>query len=182
MFFRAFWEYLTKGDLGKLAIKKYSDCHEIFLPYTQMFLVSSNTTKLADSSLIVTVSGLRNPQGQLCLSLFSNEQGFPNKGDCAVQTSCIKLTSVPLVVKFQNLEVGSYAIAVFHDANNDGTLNRNWLGIPTEGFGFSQNPSIFKGLPKFKDSAVLVAGADTNIEIELQYLRFINDPNSAPIA
>ncbi|MBW4449471.1 MAG: DUF2141 domain-containing protein [Spirirestis rafaelensis WJT71-NPBG6] len=122
---------------------------------------------VSNSSLTVTIDGLKNQRGQVCLSLFSGGRGFPGSSDRAVAARCVKLENAPLTVKFDNLKAGNYAIAAFHDANGDGTLNRNPLGIPTEQFGFSQNPKILTGAPKFGDSAFLVAGPETNIQIKL---------------
>ena len=122
---------------------------------------------LSNSSLTVTINGVKNQRGQVCLSLFSGGRGFPSSSDRAVAARCVKLENTPLTVKFENLKAGNYAIAAFHDANGDGTLNRNALGIPTEEVGFSQNPKILTGAPTFGDSAVLVAGPETNIQIKL---------------
>ena len=133
-------------------------------------VVSSQADAASSSTLTVTISGLGNQQGQVCFSLFSGRQGFPSDGTYAVQASCISATNTPVVVTFQHLNVGSYAVAVFHDTNGDGILNRNWLGIPTEAFGFSQNPTILTSAPRFGDSAVLVAGSQTAIQIRLQSL------------
>nr|WP_245817423.1 DUF2141 domain-containing protein [Hydrococcus rivularis] len=76
---------------------------------------------------------------------------------------------MPQLVTFENLQPGSYAVAVLHDANNDGEANRNALGIPVEGFGFSRNPVIRTGPPKFNDAVVLVLGSSTKIQIQLNY-------------
>jgi uncharacterized protein (DUF2141 family) len=137
---------------------------------TQIVLRLERNKRMFNSALSVTINGIKNKQGQICLSLFENEQGFPNNGNNAIQISCIEVTDTQLEVTFPNLQAGNYAVAVFHDANNDGILNRNWLGIPTEGFGFSQNPNILKGIPKFADSAITVTESHTNIEVQLQYV------------
>jgi uncharacterized protein (DUF2141 family) len=120
-------------------------------------------------NLSVELAGLKNQKGQVCFSVFSSNKGFPDNGKRALQAQCVKLATTPQKITFPNLKAGNYAIAVIHDVNSDGTLNRNALGIPTEGFGFSNNPVIRTGPPKFADSAVLVAGSSTNIQIQLQY-------------
>jgi uncharacterized protein (DUF2141 family) len=61
-------------------------------------------------------------------------------------------------------------IAVIHDSNNDGKLNTGFLGIPKEGFGFSQNPRIGTRAPRFRDTAFLISGESTKIQIALKYL------------
>ncbi len=97
-------------------------------------------------------------------------KGFPSNGAEAVQNRCVAITAMPLFFTFENLQPGSYAVAILHDANSDDKVNRNFIGIPLEGFGFSRNPIIRTGPPKFNDAVVLVAGPSTNIQIQLNYL------------
>lgn len=121
-------------------------------------------------ALTVEVGGLRDLNGQLCVNVFNSSQGFPTQGAKAVQKQCVKITDRQMAIQFKNLPAGTYAIAVLHDENSDNQANRNVLGIPTEGFGFSQNPRIIAGPPKFGEAAVLVAGRNTEVQIQLQYL------------
>lgn len=123
-----------------------------------------------NGQLTVEIKGLRNQQGQICLSLFTSSKGFPSNGAEAVQNRCVAITAMPLFVTFENLQPGSYAVAILHDDNSDNKANRNFLGIPLEGFGFSGNPVIRTGPPKFNDAVVLVASPSTNIQIQLNYL------------
>ncbi|NJO70690.1 MAG: DUF2141 domain-containing protein [Oscillatoriales cyanobacterium RM1_1_9] len=78
------------------------------------------------------------------------------------------VTSIPMSITLDDLAPGNYAIAIFQDLNGDSILNRNPLGIPTEPFGFSQNPRIVVAPPKFVASAVLVVEAETNVNIRLK--------------
>lgn len=121
-------------------------------------------------NLRIVVDGLQNQQGQVCVSLFAGSQGFPDKSDRAVRAQCVPVGKGQTAVTFQNLALGNYAIAVFHDRNGNGKLDRNFLGIPTEGFGFSRNPVIRTGAPRFSEAAVFVAGTETTAQIQLQYL------------
>ncbi|KGF72048.1 hypothetical protein DO97_13600 [Neosynechococcus sphagnicola sy1] len=150
-------------------VQQFSASFLLLVAVSHLMLTAS-ASAAANSNLRVTISGLKNQQGQVCLSLFSSQQGFPGSSERAVQARCLKVAEIPMVVQFQNLPPGSYAIAVFHDANGDNILNRNGLGIPTEEFGFSQNPGIFAGPPKFGDSQVLVFGPETNIQVRLRSL------------
>ncbi len=122
-----------------------------------------------NGKLTVEIDGLKNKQGQVCASLFGSSEGFPGDGDRVLQKQCTKITDIPLNLTFENLKAGSYAVAVFHDQNNDRILNTNILGIPKEGFGFSRNPEIRARAPKFGEAAFLVAGPNTNIQIQLKY-------------
>jgi uncharacterized protein (DUF2141 family) len=135
--------------------------HSIALP---------STASLKKGNLTITVDGLKNQKGQLCMSLFKSNRGFPSDSKKAVQGKCTKISGGSVVINFSNLNPGSYAVAAIHDANSDKNLNRNYLGIPIEGFGFSRNPQIVSGPPKFGDTSFLVVGNSTNIAIQLQYL------------
>ena len=117
----------------------------------------------------VRVDGLKNQKGQVCLNIFSASKGFPSNDKRAIKARCVKATKDSITVDFPDLKAGNYAVAVIHDANGDNTLNRNALSIPTEGFGFSNNPRIITGPPKFGDSAVFVVGSRTNIQINMNY-------------
>ncbi len=117
----------------------------------------------------IRVDGLKNQEGQVCLSVFAASEGFPGDSKYAMEARCVKATETPTIVNFSNLEAGNYAVAVIHDVNGDNVLNRNALGIPTEGFGFSNNPKILTGPPKFGESSVFVAGSNTDIKVQLQY-------------
>lgn len=125
--------------------------------------------QLEQTQLAVEISGVSKPEGQVCLNLFNSSNGFPSSREEAVQTLCIEMVEGPLVATFEDLNPGSYAISVFHDANGDNEFNRNFVGIPAEGFGFSRNPVALTGPPDFGDAAFLVAGTETRIEIELNY-------------
>jgi uncharacterized protein (DUF2141 family) len=125
----------------------------------------------ASGTLTIEINGLRNRKGQVCLSVFDSSRGFPTNGDNAVRSQCVNVDDPASVqVTFGGLKGGSYAVAVLHDENADGQANRNRLGIPTEGFGFSRNPGLIAGPPKFGDAAFLAAGSRTEIQIQMRYL------------
>ena len=106
-----------------------------------------------------------------CASLFSESKGFPSDSEKALQSECIEVTeAAPQKLVFKDLKPGKYAVALIHDANGDGILNSNSFGMPTEGFGFSNNPLVLTGPPKFNNAAIAVKGVNTDIQIKVQYL------------
>jgi uncharacterized protein (DUF2141 family) len=142
----------------------------LLLPILGNFFFLASARADLNSNLTVKVDGLKNQTGKICASIFYQSKGFPNDSKKAVQSQCIDITETPQKLIFKNLKAGNYAVALIHDANADGILNSNSFGIPTEGFGFSNNPLILTGPPKFNNAAVLVAGTSTDIQIQLQYL------------
>lgn len=64
---------------------------------------------------------------------------------------------------------GSYGLALYHDANANGKIDRNGLGIPKEGFGFSNNPRILFSAPKLKSVRLAVNTPGTVARIRMRY-------------
>lgn len=111
---------------------------------------------LAQLSLTIEIHDLRNNYGQVLLEL-SNE----NEEQVAGRT--ISISNKRCVIVIDNLKPGMYSFKFFHDENKNEKIDTNWLGIPREGFGFSNNPSMTFGPPSFdktifelKESIVIV--------------------------
>ncbi len=110
----------------------------------------------AYGTLDVTVDGIRETEGTIWIGLFTNEADFPDKAtDGKVVT--VKANSVHIV--FENLKAGDYALSIFHDANNNGKLDKSVFGIPKEGFGFGNNAIGTFGPPSFNKAKVAVGGS-----------------------
>ena len=122
------------------------------------------------SNLNVTINGLKNQKGRICFNLFSGSRGFPSDKKLALQSKCVNIKEAPVQLNFKSLKAGTYALSIYHDANKDNKFNRNSLGMPLEGFGFSRNPKVLTSAPDFGDSAIFVAGSNLNIEIDIKYL------------
>lgn len=123
-------------------------------------------------NLEVRVQGLKSASGQVCLTLFSGPRGFPKGGSGSnlKDSRCSVLANGGNVLTFNNLPYGVYAIAAIHDSNGDNRLNQNGLGIPSEGFGFSNNPPLKFGPASFAESEFFVSGTKTIVQIKMQYL------------
>jgi uncharacterized protein (DUF2141 family) len=124
------------------------------------------------SSLDVQFSDLKNPTGKVCVSLFSGPKGFPKGGsDSDLSTSrCEPLANGSATFLIPNLKPGDYAISTYHDANADGKMNKSAFGMPEEGFGFSNNPSIGFSAPSFDETKFKVSGPKTMVKIQMKYM------------
>jgi uncharacterized protein (DUF2141 family) len=97
---------------------------------------------------------------------------FKEKKDFLDETRAFLKISVPVADLANNglipilLPQGTYAIAVFHDTNSNGKLDRNWFYYPTEPFGFSNSASTNFGPPTFESAAIAVE-KDMTVEIKL---------------
>lgn len=97
---------------------------------------------LAQLSITIEIDELRNNNGQIHLEL-STEKEEQVKGI----TRNISNNTCVIVIK--DLKPGKYAFKFIHDENKNDKLDTNWIGIPTEGFGFSNNASMKFGPPPF---------------------------------
>lgn len=121
-----------------------------------------------DASLTVSVTGLRNQKGQVHVCLTANAKAFP---DCSKDSNAIKRTVRATEVgsiSFSGLAPGTYALSLIHDENGNGKLDTS-LAIPREGFGFSRNPKIAFGPPKFSSAAFALHGNVTQ-SIKMKYM------------
>lgn len=128
-------------------------------------------SSLNAAALTLKFSELRNGNGFLAISIFSKEQksAFPGDGDKATRTFYLSLDGKKeLTLEVADLPPNSYAIAVMHDEDGDKKMKTNFLGIPQEGFGFSNNPKVFFGAPAF-NRAEFDTSSTSALEIKLKY-------------
>jgi uncharacterized protein (DUF2141 family) len=93
----------------------------------------------AQGRLIVRIQKIRNPRGNVWVSLFSGPAGFPDLKQ-ARQVSVARRTSNYAEAVFTGLPYGDYALGAYHDEDNNLKLTKNWLGKNLEGMGVSNNP------------------------------------------
>ena len=122
----------------------------------------------ADSSLDVSVSGLRNKKGNVLVCLTAKAKAFP---DCSKDPNALKRTVKATAagsISFGEVAAGTYALSLIHDENANGKLDTS-MAIPSEGFGFSRNPKIMFGPPSFKAAAFVLAGAGKQT-VKMKYM------------
>lgn len=91
----------------------------------------------SSSNLLIAVSGFKNTRGTLNCRLFSKAADFPD-GE-GILTIRVPIAGQNTSCNFSNVEPGTYALAVVHDENSNGKLDKNFVGVPTEGYGVSNN-------------------------------------------
>ena len=137
-----------------------------------MNTIASTDETTDETKIELHLTGFRNGEGRVAVSVFraSDAQYFPRKPEMAVDKFTVDLNGrQELTISTRSLPRGTYAIAVFHDENSDGKLATNFLGIPKEGFGFSNNPAILFGPPPFQRASFALGAADADVSIRLKY-------------
>ena len=120
------------------------------------------------ASLQLDVQKLRSARGMLQICLTARPESFPNcKNDPRAISRSVSAAQAR--VQFDGLFPGSYAIAIVHDENGNRKLD-TVMGIPREGFGFSRNPAIGFGPPRFDAARFAVDGAAKPQQVRMRYL------------
>lgn len=120
-------------------------------------------------TLVIHVTGFRNQKGVAGGTLFTSPNGWPEDNDKSYRHGPFPITGDHATLTFDHLPPGRYGVAVLHDENSNHKLDRNFLRVPKEGFGFANNPHVGLSTPKWEDSAVTVACPVTEINIRLIY-------------
>jgi uncharacterized protein (DUF2141 family) len=122
------------------------------------------------AKLVVDVQNVRSAQGEMAITVYADDKRrFLARGQKLARVR-IKATAPSTTACFW-LPPAYYAVAVYHDANGDRDFNRNAIGLPTEGFGFSNNPDTKIGLPPFGQVRFRLPPGEATATITLKYLR-----------
>ena len=121
--------------------------------------------------LIVNVTGLASAKGQVVVTLYPDDpRRFLAPGGKLLRVR-VKAEAPSVRACLPLAQAGAYAIAVYHDANGDRDFNRTPVGMPAEGFGFSNDPSTRFGLPKFEAVRFQAKPGRGALSVRVRYLR-----------
>jgi uncharacterized protein (DUF2141 family) len=120
------------------------------------------------STVLIEVSGFKNTRGTLNCRLFSKAADFPD--DEGIVTLRVPITGPNTSCSFSNVEPGTYAIAVVHDENGNGKLDKNFVGVPSEGYGVSNNKTYALSAPKWDESTFKLGATESKaLQVKLRY-------------
>ena len=124
---------------------------------------------LSDTWLNVSIEGLRNGNGLVTVALYPDDsRQFLAKGGTIKNNRFEASAPVTRACVFVP-QPGVYAIAVYHDEDSSQKLNRSGLGLPTEGYGFSNNPATLAGLPAFRSVRLNVPKTGLTTHVQMKY-------------
>ena len=128
--------------------------------------IQTSALRSQTADLTIQISGIEVLQGKIQIGLYDNSDDFPKESREFISLALI-VDSTCLVHTIPGLPYGDYSIAIYHDINDDGKCNRNWIGIPTESFGFSKNVRVRFSAPSFEKTKFSLMG-HTEIAIRLK--------------
>lgn len=123
------------------------------------------------TTLTVRVTGARNAKGKIGVTLFQDAPGFPDDASKAIrqQSAEIDPKTMSAQITFKDVPQGTFAVSVLHDENGNGKMDKNFVGIPKEGYGASNNPKKKRRPPTFDEAKFSLNSAEQSIEIALIY-------------
>lgn len=133
--------------------------------WTTTLLVLISATCFAQ--LEIVIKNIKNDNGNVRVGIFKDKDSFLKN---AAYGKVVKSAKGELTVIFENLPTGKYGVSVIHDENSNEKLDSNMIGIPKEGFGFSNNSMGAFGPPSFEKASITVEPGKTSIGITLKYL------------
>lgn len=140
-----------------------------FFLFIAILLIGGMTCNLQgqNCSLTVEIEGTTNANGKLSVGLFNTKESFLSESYSGKK---VKASPDLVRVEFEDIEPGEYAIAVIHDENLNGSLDKNFMGIPKEGYGFSNGTPAF-GPPGYSEAAFTVnQGKKHTVSIKMAYV------------
>ncbi|BDW92600.1 hypothetical protein MACH07_14320 [Flagellimonas marinaquae] len=130
-----------------------------------LFLFLLPVVGFSQNTLSVQVNNVKSHKGKVNVAVYDSDEGFLSF-DQVLKTKSVVADQGSVVLHISDLPSGEYALAVFHDENDNGKLDTNWLGIPKEKVAFSNAKMKTFGPPKYKECAFRM-DSDHQIHIDL---------------
>jgi uncharacterized protein (DUF2141 family) len=133
-----------------------------------LVLLGAGTIR-AQGRVQALVKGFQSNKGICRACLFNNAEAF-SSGKGPLQCLQVAVANKEARLQFEPVPAGRYAVALFHDANENNQLDKNFLGIPKEGYGASRNNLPFAAAPSFEENAFEVAASTVQLQVKLRYI------------
>ncbi len=147
-----------------------------FLYSYLIFLLFSNPISLQDTSsnnyqtgnLQLQLQNIQPKKGSIKVALFNSKETFLDNSAAYLSQSLEVNQRNSIDISFPNLPFGMYTAAIFHDVNNNGKLDKNLLGVPTEPYGFSNNARSKWGPPKYDTAKFQLDQDQLSLQVEVK--------------
>ncbi len=141
------------------------------LALTTVIITMIASASASAANLKLKITGIRSKEGNIMIAIYNGEKHFLDD-DRYVYGATKKAKDAndgTLYVNFKGIKSGRYAVAIYHDENNNDKLDKNFFGIPKEGYGFSNNARGRFTAPKFKKAAFNMSDKSKAMTLYLSY-------------
>lgn len=119
------------------------------------------------ADVVVRISGIASPLGQIGCALFSGPAGFPMDSSRA-RNLWLPADPNGVTCRFERVPEGVHVISIGHDVNGNRKIDANFLGMPTEQWGVSNNVRPTLRAPTFEEAAFKVGAGDDEIVLDIK--------------
>jgi len=121
------------------------------------------------AKLYVDVQNVRNSNGLIAVTLYADDSSrfLAHRGSLYVGRVPARSPKTSVCIYLPS--TGVYGLAVYHDANADRKFGRTAIGLPAEGYGFSNDPAVILGLPSFRSVRLSVPRSGMRTSVRLRY-------------
>ncbi len=147
----------------------------LFFLWLALGFICSTIAETSSGALTVHVEDVDADNGILMIGLFTSEETYDadqGQGEAgreqAYQSVTAEVHDGQADYVFERLPYGDYAIKLYHDENNNGELDKNFIGIPSEDYGFSNNPRTFFGPASYRDALFEFNAPEKTVTIHLK--------------
>lgn len=154
------------GLLAKLAFLGLLLCS---VPQPALSAPACNPDDPNQVRLDISVSGMHTTEGNITITIYPNDAEHFLDGKYKLARQHLPVMLPVTHACFVMAAPGDYAVALFGDENGNGHFDTNFLGIPVEGYGFSNNPTLFLGPPDLDEVRIAAHKGDNPIAVEMKY-------------
>lgn len=123
------------------------------------------------TTIKVTVENVRNSKGLITAVLYDDNPKTFLKNGARLDRIRVDARESETELCLNAPAAGRYAVALYHDENGNKEFDTDFLGIPTEGYGFSQNPGFRFGKPDVEETVFAIAADQVDLRISILYLQ-----------
>jgi uncharacterized protein (DUF2141 family) len=133
-----------------------------------LLLIGAAQPSVPPASVTVRVVDTKHTDGSAGVALWTAAEGFPEEIEHAIRTVYVPVVDGDASTVFDELEPGRYAVTVFNDRNGNEEFDKNWVGMPTESWGVSNNARPRLRAPRFDEAVFDIPSGASTIEIEIR--------------
>lgn len=129
-------------------------------------VIFTSVFSFAQSTVEVVIKNIKGTTGNLRVALFNSEEQFLKT---VYKGEIVKISGETMTVIFKDVPAGTYGASAVHDENANGKMDTGMMGVPKEGFGFSNDAMGMFGPPKFKEASFTLP-ATRSVSVTLKYM------------
>ncbi|VVM26720.1 hypothetical protein BSPWISOXPB_9633 [uncultured Gammaproteobacteria bacterium] len=123
------------------------------------------------TNIEINISNIKPIVGKLSIALDTKDTYNKDDKSNSVFSARKNISTSKHKIIISDVDAGTYALSIFHDVDNDNKLSTNLLGMPNEGYGFSNNVVGNFGKPTFKEASFIVNGEQETIKLNVVLIR-----------